>query len=57
MDNFQAHTKNIRKEMLDKLQLEDINQLFSCIDTHLKMETLNLPESLSELRVDNLIRT
>lgn len=57
MDNFQAHTKNIRKEMLDKLQLEDINQLFSCIDTHLKMETLNLPESLSELRVDNLIRS
>ena len=57
MDNFQAHTKNIRKEMLDKLQLEDINQLFSCIDMHLKMESLNLPESLSELRVDNLIRS
>lgn len=56
MDNFQAHTKNIRKEMLDNLQLEDINQLFSCIDKHLKMESLNLPESLSELRVDNLIR-
>ena len=49
MHNFQAHTKEIREEMLKSIGVSSIGDLFSQIPLQARVDELNLPKPLSEL--------
>jgi glycine dehydrogenase subunit 1 len=50
MHNFLPHTEEIRKEMLDFIGFNSIEELFSNVDAGVRLrESLNLPDGISEL--------
>lgn len=49
MHNFQAHTEQIREEMLKEIGVSSIGDLFSQIPVQARVDELNLPKPLSEL--------
>lgn len=53
--NFTAHNDEIRKEMLDEINVSSIEDLFSHIPV--KMEKLNLPEPISEMEAQKTIKS
>lgn len=55
MKNFLAHNDEIRKEMLEEISCESIEDLFKHIPV--KMKSFDLPEAMSELETQKLVKT
>lgn len=53
--NFSAHTDEIRKQMLEEINLSSMEDLFSHIPV--KMKSLDLPDGLSEMDAQKRVRT
>lgn len=51
MNNFEAHTKEERLEMLNSIGLEKPEDLYKNLDSKIKVSGLNLPKPMSELEV------
>lgn len=56
MQNFEAHNDKIRTEMLDDIGLSNLDELFAQIPDEVKIESLNLPSSLSQLQTEEEIK-
>lgn len=52
MHNFQAHTEEIRNEMLSDIGVQSIDNLFDVIPKEARIEGLNLDKSLSEMEAN-----
>ena len=55
MKNFLAHNDDIRKEMLEEISCASIEDLFKHIPV--KMKSFDLPEAMSELETQKLVKT
>lgn len=55
MKNFLAHNDEIRKEMLEEISCASIEDLFKHIPV--KMKSFDLPEAMSELETQKLVKT
>lgn len=51
MANFIPHTQEERKEMLEKIGINDLSELFSSVPKEMIVDKLNLPKGKSELEV------
>lgn len=51
MNNFEAHTKEERLEMLNSIGLEKPDELYKNIDSDIRVSGLSLPKPMSELEV------
>lgn len=51
MNNFTAHTSEIRQAMLDDIGVSKVEDLFSQIPDEARVRSLNLPEPLSEMEL------
>lgn len=49
MRNFEAHTDDIRQQMLDEINIDSTDEFFSMIPRECYLNELNLPEAMSEL--------
>ena len=49
MRNFEAHTDEIRKQMLDEIGVKSVEDFFDNIPKACLLNGLNLPDPLSEL--------
>lgn len=56
MNNFTAHTDEIRKEMLKETGVSNIDELFAEIPNEARMSALNLGSAKSEMAVQNEIK-
>src|SRR5574344_2628373 len=57
MNNFLAHTDEIRKEMLNSISKSSVEELFSEIPIKARMTKLKLDEGLSEMAVQKKIKS
>ncbi len=57
MKNFLAHNDEIRAEMLADIGFNNIEDLFSQIPKAVRMQTLDLPEALSEMKTQKCIKS
>ena len=57
MNNFLVHNEKTKKEMLDFIGIESVEDLFTQIPLKAKMGGLNLGEALSELETQKKVRT
>lgn len=55
MSNFTAHNEETRKELLNAVGIENVDELFSHLPV--KMEELNLSDGKSEMEVQRLIKS
>ena len=53
--NFASHTDDIRKEMLEEINLSNIEDLFSHIP--IKMKSLDLADGISEMEAQKLVKS
>ena len=49
MRNFEAHTDDIRQQMLDEININSTDEFFSVIPKECYLNELKLPEALSEM--------
>jgi len=56
MNNFLAHNDIIREEMLESININSVEDLFTQIPAKARMSDLNLPEALSEMQVQKKIK-
>lgn len=56
MNNYNAHTNNERKKMLSEIGLENINDLYSRINSDIKINSFDLPAPMSEIEVTKEIK-
>lgn len=56
MRNFLAHNQNTRKQMLESISADSIEDLFSQIPPQACVQNLDLPEALSEMQVQKEIK-
>lgn len=56
MNNFEAHTKDERQEMLSELGLNSVEELYKALPQDIRISGLNLDEPLSELKVTQEIK-
>ena len=54
MKNFLAHNEDIRKEMLEFVNANSVDDLFAHIP--MKMDSLNLPNPLSEMETQKAVK-
>ncbi len=57
MNNFKANSEETINEMLTSIGEENLDGLFSMIDKKARMETLDLPEALSEMQVQKDVKS
>lgn len=57
MKNFKANSDETIKEMLASIGEKDLDGLFSMIDKRAVMESLNLPDALSEMQVQKQVKS
>lgn len=57
MNNFLAHNDKTRKELLDSIKINTIEDLFNIIPNKAKTGSLNLNEGLSEMQVQREIKS
>lgn len=57
MKNFLAHTEETRKQMLDSISVESVEDLFEKIPAEARVKNLNLSEVLSEMQVQKEIKS
>lgn len=56
MNNYKSNYGKTTAEMLESIGEKDIDNLFSVIDKSARMDKLDLPEALSEMEVQKLIK-
>lgn len=56
MNNFVAHSKENRKEMLNSIGIDSVEELFSQIPPYARIDKLNLTKSMSEMEVQKEIK-
>ena len=56
MNNYNAHTNNERIKMLSEIGLEDINDLYSRVNSDIKLNSFDLPAPMSEIEVTKEIK-
>lgn len=57
MENFKANSDKVVQEMLKSIGEKDYDGLFSMIDKKAVMEKLDLPDSLSEMQVQKVVKS
>ncbi len=56
MNNYKANFRKTTAEMLESIGEKDTDSLFSVIDKSARMDELDLPEALSEMEVQRIIK-
>lgn len=56
MMNFEAHTQEVREEMLNSIGLKTPDDLYKNLPDEIKLKGLNLPEPLSEIELTQEIK-
>lgn len=56
MKNFSANPENIKREMMDEINVSSIEDLFSQIPKDARIQGLNLPEGLSEMETQAVVK-
>lgn len=56
MNNFKANPDNIIEDMLSSIGEKDKDGLYSMIDKRAVMESLNLPDALSEMQTQKIVK-
>lgn len=56
MKNYEAHTDKTRKEMLNELGVNKTEDIYSHISQNIRLNELNLPESISEPELQKRIK-
>lgn len=57
MKNFLAHNEETRKQMLESINVSSIEELFNKIPKSAKVQTLNLPDGISEMQVQKEVKS
>lgn len=57
MNNFSAHNKEIRKQMLESISIKSIDELFNKIPQKARIRQLNLENELSEMQVQKKLKS
>lgn len=57
MKNFTANPDYIRKQMLDDINIETVDELFKMIPDVARVDGLNLPDGVSEMTVQALVKS
>ena len=56
MNNFKANSDEVIREMLSSIGETDLDGLYSMVDNRARMNELKLPEGLSELEVQKVVK-
>ena len=56
MDNFTAHSKSEREEMLSGIGIKNVEELFAQIPFEARIKGLNLPEPVSEMTAQSELK-
>lgn len=57
MNNFLAHNEETRKQMLDSISVSSVEDLFSKIPQAARVNSLNLPDALSEMQAQKAVKS
>ncbi len=56
MRNFLVHSDDVRKQMCDFIGVKSVEDLFSQIPSDVRMKTLDLPDGLSEMETQRVVK-
>lgn len=56
MKNFVANTEIVKQEMLDSIGISSVEELFDMVPEAARMKELNLPDAISEMEAQSVIR-
>lgn len=56
MNNFLAHNDTVREEMLESMEINSVEDLFTLIPAEARMGALKLPDAMSEMQVQREIK-
>lgn len=57
MNNFLAHNEKVRKQMLESISMESVDELFKNIPQDALVKDFNLPEALSEMQAQKKVKS
>lgn len=57
MNNFLAHNKKTRKEMLESISVKSVDELFNIIPKFARTDKFDLPEALSEMQAQREVKS
>lgn len=57
MNNFLAHSEDTRKQMLESISMESVDELFKNIPQEALVKNFNLPDALSEMQAQKKVKS